>query len=91
MMVAPEADPTDGRLDVVAFHDISSFESLTFTQDIYRGTHLGKKGVAFARGSEIRAEPLQSTDQVLIDLDGETPGRLPLMASVLPAAVKIRI
>ncbi len=91
MMVAPEADPTDGRLDVVAFHDISNFESLTFTQDIYRGTHLGKKGVAFTRGSEIRAEPLQSTDKVLIDLDGETPGRLPLMASVLPAAVKIRI
>jgi YegS/Rv2252/BmrU family lipid kinase len=91
MMVAPDASPTDGLLDIVAFHDISNTQSLLFTQDIYRGTHIGKKGVSTIRGSEIRAEPLQSTDRVLIDLDGETPGQLPLTASVLPAALRLRI
>lgn len=91
MMVAPDASPTDGLLDVVAFHDMTKTQSLLFTQDIYRGTHIGKKGVASIRGSEVRAEPLQSTDRVLIDLDGETPGRLPLSAGILPGAVRIRI
>ena len=91
MMVAPDASPTDGLLDVVAFHDMSNTRSLLFTQDIYRGTHIGKQGVASIRGSEVRAEPLQSTDRVLIDLDGETPGRLPLAASLLPAAIRLRI
>jgi YegS/Rv2252/BmrU family lipid kinase len=91
MLVAPDASPTDGKLDVVAFHDMSNTQSLLFTQDIYRGTHIGKKGVASTRGSEIRAEPLQSSDRVLIDLDGETPGRLPLSASLLPAAIRLRI
>jgi YegS/Rv2252/BmrU family lipid kinase len=91
MLVAPDANPTDGKLDVVGFHDMTNTQSLLFTQDIYRGTHIGKKGVAHTRGVEIAATPLQSTDQVLIDLDGETPGRLPLTATVLPGAVRIRI
>lgn len=91
MMVAPDANPMDGKLEVVGFHDMTNTQSLLFTQDIYRGTHIGKNGVAHTRGIEIKAEPLQSTDQVLIDLDGETPGRLPLTATVLPGAVRIRI
>jgi diacylglycerol kinase family enzyme len=55
MQVAPDANPMDGALDVVAFHDISNAESLLFTQDIYRGTHIGKKGVRHTRGVEVRA------------------------------------
>jgi hypothetical protein len=38
----------------------------------------------------VEAEPLAARTEVLIDMDGETPGRLPLRAELAPAALRLR-
>lgn len=90
MMIAPDADPSDGLLDVVMLEDMSKVESALLSQHIYKGAHLGKPKVSIARGKVVEAEPLAASTEVLVDMDGETPGRLPLRAEVAPGALRIR-
>ncbi|HYQ17782.1 MAG TPA: diacylglycerol kinase family protein, partial [Polyangiaceae bacterium] len=90
MMIAPEADPSDGLLDVVALHDMTRLQSTLLAQHIYKGSHLGQPGVSVARGKLIEAEPLAAGTEVLVDMDGETPGRLPLSARLAPGALRLR-
>ena len=90
MMIAPDADPSDGLLEVVALHDLSRIQSVALAQHIYKGSHLGQPGVSVARGKVIEAEALASSTEVLVDMDGETPGRLPLRAELAPGALRLR-
>jgi diacylglycerol kinase (ATP) len=91
MMIAPDADPSDGLIDVVALHDMSRVKAAALAQHIYKGAHLGRPGVSVTRGKLIEAEPLASSTEVLIDMDGETPGRLPLRAELVPGALRLRV
>lgn len=91
MHIAPAADPADGKFDVVALYDLTRVQGIALAHKIYRGTHPGSPGVRVAQGMIVEAEPAQKSAEVLIDLDGETPGRLPLRAEVLPGAVSLRI
>jgi YegS/Rv2252/BmrU family lipid kinase len=91
MKIAPDADPADGLLDVVALGDLSRLRSVGLASHVYRGSHVNEAGVQVGRGAEIVAAPLVDGDEVLIDMDGETPGRLPLIARVIPSALKIRL
>lgn len=90
MKIAPDALPDDGLFDVVAMHDLTRAQVVGFSSRIYQGTHIGQPGVRSARGSLIEAESLVPRAEVLIDMDGETPGRLPLVARVARGALKIR-
>jgi diacylglycerol kinase (ATP) len=90
MKIAPDADPSDGLFDVVALYDLTRAQGIGLAYKIYQGTHLGSPGVRVARGSVIEADPALPWGEVLIDMDGETPGRLPLRARVAPGALKIR-
>ncbi|HEX5098132.1 MAG TPA: hypothetical protein VFV94_01470, partial [Polyangiaceae bacterium] len=90
MMIAPEADPRDGKLDVVALGDLTRLGTVALTQSVYSGTHLDRPYVEHTRGRVIEAEALVPGAEVLIDLDGETPGRLPLAARVAPGALWLR-
>lgn len=89
MKIAPDADPSDGLFDVVAICDLTRAQGIGLGFKFYRGSHIGQPGVKVARGSEVEALPLRKRDQVLIDLDGETPGRLPLRARVLRSAISL--
>lgn len=91
MMIAPDADPADGLLDIVALADLSKLQASLLSQSIYDGKHLSRPGVSVTRGRVVEAEPLASSTEVLIDMDGETPGRLPLRAELAPGALRIRI
>lgn len=90
MKVAPDALPNDGLFDVIAMHDLTRAQVVGFSSRIYQGTHVGQPGVRFVRGSLVEAESLVPRGEVLIDMDGETPGRLPLVARVARGALKIR-
>jgi diacylglycerol kinase (ATP) len=91
MLIAPDADPSDGLLDVVALQDLSKLESVALSQHIYKGSHLTRAGVSVARGKVVEAEPLAAGTEVLVDMDGETPGRLPLRAELAPGALRLRV
>ncbi len=90
MMVAPDASVDDGALDVVAIGDLTRLAVVGLTSHIYRGTHIGRPGIEQARGEVIEAVPLAPQGNVLVDLDGETPGRLPVRARVAHHALWFR-
>jgi len=90
MKIAPHADPTDGKLDVVVLGDMSRTDVLALAPKIYTGAHLGQAYVSLGKGSVIEAEPLHAWAQVLLDVDGEGPGRLPVRATIRPGALTIR-
>lgn len=91
MLIAPDADPSDGLLDVIAVHDLSRAQGIALAQHIYKGSHVRQPGVTVTRGKVVEAEPLVQRSEVLVDMDGETPGRLPLRAELAPGALRLRI
>jgi YegS/Rv2252/BmrU family lipid kinase len=90
MQIAPEADPSDGLFDVVALCDLTRLQTVGLTQSVYAGTHLERSGITSTRGTLVEAEALVPGAEVLIDMDGETPGRLPLSARLAQGALLIR-
>lgn len=89
MWIAPMADPTDGIFEVVIIKDATFFNMLSDTGAIYEGTHLENPRIVVTRGKRLRASAINQED-VLIDADGETPGKLPATFEILPAALKLR-
>jgi diacylglycerol kinase family enzyme len=89
MCVAPEADAGDGLLDVVVLGDFSLVGLAQMSRAIYDGSHTRLDNVHVARGRSVTIEPLDTTDAVLLDVDGETPGRVPGTFSVLSGAIRL--
>jgi diacylglycerol kinase family enzyme len=91
MMIAPEADPSDGKLSVVSLGDLRRREAVALTGKIYSGTHLREYGVKSTSGVRIEAEALHPWANVLLDVDGEQPGKLPAVATIHRAALGFRV
>jgi YegS/Rv2252/BmrU family lipid kinase len=90
MMIAPHADPSDGRFELVAIGDLTRAEVVGLTGKIYKGAHLAADGVRVTSGTRIEAEAVHPWASVLLDVDGEQPGKLPLKASLLKGALVFR-
>jgi diacylglycerol kinase (ATP) len=89
MLMAPEAQPDDGLFDVIIMHDMSTLDLLRDPNAIYRGTHIRNPKVISMRGRRICASPLPGPP-ALLDIDGETPGRLPATFTISPSVLKFR-
>jgi len=89
MHVAPEAELDDGRFDVVAIGDVGLGTMILSSRRLYAGTHLSMKGVSHRRATQVHAEPVAPGDVVELDVDGETPGRLPATFQILPQALSL--
>lgn len=89
MHVAPMADPSDGRLEVIVMHDMGILDLLKDPNAIYRGEHLQKPKVRHLSGTRVEARAPAGAE-VLLDIDGEAPGRLPATFTVLPGALTLR-
>jgi YegS/Rv2252/BmrU family lipid kinase len=90
MMIAPHADPSDGRFECVALGDLSRTEVVALSPKIDQGAHLGADGVRVTSGTRVEAEPMHPWASVLLDVDGEQPGRLPVKATLLKGALTFR-
>ena len=88
MRFAPHARLDDGRFDVIVVGDAGRAELVASFGSIYRGRHLEHPRVSAATGARIVATPL-GPDPVLLDVDGEAPGRLPATFRLLPGAVRL--
>jgi diacylglycerol kinase (ATP) len=91
MKIAPGADFGDGLFDVVIVGDLSAVEMAMGLKRIYDGTHVdaGNPKIEVHRARKVEAEPATAGQVVLIDMDGEQPGRLPAAFEVLPAALQV--
>ena len=88
MRVAPEADPSDGQLDVTIWSGYRLKDFALKSASVYDGRH-----VRWAGTRTLRCRGLEATseEEVLLDVDGEQPGRLPATFDVLPGALRLQV
>lgn len=89
LKVAPNAEPDDGLFDVVIMRDMKFMDLLTGSGNLREGTHVNGPKVQVVRARTVTATPL-GPEPVLIDVDGEGPGRLPARFEILPGALTLR-
>ena len=89
MKVAPEALVDDGLFDIVVIGDVSLLDFVRSNGKLYRGEHLEEPGFSLMRGRKVVATPVGKSRDVLLETDGETPGRLPVTYEVVPKALKL--
>ncbi len=87
MRVAPTADPSDGAFDVTVWSGYSLVDFALKSRRIYDGTHVQLPGTRTLRARLLEAE---SDEEVLLDVDGEQPGRLPVRVELLPGALRLK-
>jgi diacylglycerol kinase (ATP) len=87
MKLVPGAKFDDGVLDLIEMGAIAPLAMLTtLLPKVYSGNHVRHPKVRLSHGKSFRFE---SAVETLVDLDGETVGRLPLDVSVLPRAFHV--
>jgi len=90
MRMAPDAVPDDGLFDVVIWADAGALQLLLRSNEIYRGMHVNREDVTVLRGRRVIATPAEGAGEVLLDVDGEAPGRLPATFEILPKVIRLR-
>ncbi|MEM1348992.1 MAG: diacylglycerol kinase family protein [Myxococcota bacterium] len=91
MWVAPGASIFDGAFQLVVIGDMSKRDALRSFSKIYSGTHLDDEKVWRRKVTQLAARPSMPNERVLLDLDGEQPGRLPAHWSIHPGVVRLKI
>ncbi|HEY2747145.1 MAG TPA: diacylglycerol kinase family protein [Polyangia bacterium] len=90
MKVAPDAALDDGWFDVITLGDFGFSDLIFRGLDIYSGKHLKNPKVTVHRARKIEAVPVDGAAEVLLDVDGEAPGRLPATFELLAGALQVR-
>jgi YegS/Rv2252/BmrU family lipid kinase len=88
MWVAPEASVDDGVFHVTVIEDFTLPEVFWNLPRLYNGKLLQHKKVKTLVGKKIEAS---SEQKVLLDVDGEQPGRLPVIIDIVPKAIRLLI
>jgi len=88
MHAAPEAELDDGLLDLLMLKEISLARFLWHLPKIYKGTHLELPEIHFQKVRKFTAE---SSEQVILDIDGESPGYLEATFEVLPKILNLQV
>jgi diacylglycerol kinase (ATP) len=84
--VAPDADPSDGLLDVVAIEGGGRLSLLSLAAGLRRGTHLGREGVRSFRAGTVRVSTRGASPVIAdtTDLGSDT-----VELSVVPHALEV--
>ncbi len=86
MWVAPHARPDDGLFHLTAIGDLALWEVFFNLPRLYNGTLMSHSKISSFSGRYIEA---WSPERVLLDMDGEQPGSLPLVAEVIPSTLRL--
>ncbi len=86
MRVAPDADLSDGLLDVVVSHDVPRLHYLRSLPKVFRGTHLADPAVELFRIAELRVGAERT---FRIYADGDPIGETPATIRALPGALRV--
>ena len=91
MMIAPQAEMDDGMFDFVIFKGAAKLTLIRDLRLLYSGSHVGHPAVTILRGRRIIVEPAgdPALNAALLDIDGESPGSIPVTFEVLPKAIKV--
>ncbi len=86
MKVAPQADPSDGLLDLVILENLSKAELARHFPKVYRGDHLQIPQVKTLRARQIE---INSETTCLFQLEGDVVGTTPVTLSVVPGRLTV--
>lgn len=87
MNILPDADPSDGLLDVLIWGDVSKLDLARNMHKLYRGTHTSHPKATLRRARRVVVTP----DAPLpIEVDGELPGVTPATFEIVPSALRLR-
>jgi diacylglycerol kinase family enzyme len=90
MKICPEAKLDDGSFDLVAVGDLGRLSVLAKIHRIYSGDHLSMKEVRSVRCRRLRVAPADPSADIPVEIDGETPGRLPASFEIRGGALRLR-
>lgn len=82
MRQVPLADPSDGIIDVLVVPKLRLGEMFSELPRLFNGTIYESSKTLYLRCSSLEIIPLDSNSEDIIEVDGETEGRLPLRISV---------
>jgi diacylglycerol kinase (ATP) len=85
MTICPNADPTDGLLDVAVVGDIGRLALLRVFPRVYRGTHVRDRRVQMLRAAAVTL----SASGMHLRGDGEAVGPLPLTLTAVRGALRV--
>ncbi len=88
MWIAPGAELDSGFLETVLIGDLSRLEAVALMKKVYDGTHFDIKKIKKHRAKKVAVKG-GGVSPVLLDLDGEQPGRLPALFQVLESAIRV--
>ncbi len=91
MKICPDAQLDDGSFDLVTVGNLGRLDVLAKIHRIYSGDHLSMKEVRSVRCRTVRVAPVEATAEIPVEVDGETPGRLPASCEILQGALRIRL
>ena len=89
MNLAPRGNMHDGQLDLTVLPEMGFVGAVAKSWRLFDGSAEKVSGVRVGLVEELRAEAPDG-EQVLIELDGEQPGRLPLRVRVMKDALLVR-
>jgi YegS/Rv2252/BmrU family lipid kinase len=90
MKIAPDARLNDGRFDIITIGDLGALKILANSPRLYMGKHLSMRQVHHHLAARVTARPAKEDALVMIEVDGELPGRLPATFEILPRALRVR-
>jgi YegS/Rv2252/BmrU family lipid kinase len=88
MQVAPTALLDDGELDVTIWSGFRLMDFIRKRHTLYDGSHVREPGAQVLR---CRRAIATSESTVLLELDGESVGRLPVQLEVLAGAIRLKV
>ncbi len=91
MWIAPMAALDDGRLEVLYTGDISTPRLLALLGKVFAGRHVGHPKVVARGAQRVSLRAQNPDDEVLVEMDGEQPGRLPAEVWIVPAGLRVRL
>ncbi len=85
LLICPNADPTDGLLDITMAHSASRTKLVRLFPTVMKGTHVDLDEVTTARATSIQVE----CPGINVYADGDFACALPAVISAVPAALRI--
>lgn len=88
MMLSPQAQIDDGKLDVVSASSLTRAQVMRELARIHKGGHVVNPKVRISQGTRVRIETLKSEDAMPIEVDGNVLGFTPVEFRVMPGALR---
>jgi diacylglycerol kinase family enzyme len=91
MWACPEASLTDGELDSLLLCGMSRSTLVGTLLKVFKGRHLKVAGVRYRKARRVGIRPVDPDTELLLELDGEQPGRAPASFTVVASGLKVLV